>query len=155
MNELYKALLAAQKNAKGLKKDGTNKFANFDYVSIEEVVATARELLHECNLVFYPESQFVEGDRIIQTYKLVHVPTGEHIPVVRTMIVPDAAKMSPCQAQGAAESYLLKNTLRELLIIPRFDKKEDIDSHDATNNQFQRRQQNGSPEATRREYNRR
>lgn len=138
MSEIDKALLAAQRNSVGLRKDGTNAFAKFKYVSIEEVVSTARELLHKQDLVFYPSEQFVhvveDGEAWIkQTYLLLHVPSGESKEIKRTMVIPDAQKMSPCQAQGSAESYLLKNTLRELLLMPRFDEKEDIDSQDNTN----------------------
>ena len=134
---INKALLAAQQKSVGLKKDGTNAFAKFSYVSIEEVVSTARDLLHKQGLVFYPAEQEMcaaGGESkdiwIKQRYELLHVPSGETKDITRTMIIPDNNKMSLCQAQGSAESYLLKNTLRELLLMPRFDAKEDIDSHD-------------------------
>jgi hypothetical protein len=132
--EVLKALFEAQKKAKGLKKDGTNKFAKFDYVSIEEVVSTARELLHEQGLAFFPQSQSVKHENgeawLYQSYTLFHAPSGESLNLHRAIVVPDANKQSPCQAQGTAESYMLKNTLRELLIIPRFDAKDDLDGHD-------------------------
>lgn len=131
---LNEALLEAQRSSRGLKKDGNNSFGKFNYVSIEEVVSTAREILHKHDLVFFPlsqEMQHAEEDIwVSQKYQLLHVPSGETKDIVRTMVIPDAKSMSPCQAQGSAESYLLKNTLRELLLLPRFDSKEDIDSHD-------------------------
>ena len=132
--ELHKALLAAQESAKGLSKDGKNSFGKFGYTSIEEVVRTCRAMLHKQGLVFFPESQAmcVEGDLtyVSQSYVLRHVDSGEVQAITRTMVIPENSKMSPCQAQGSAESYLLKNTLRELLLLPRFDKNEDIDTHE-------------------------
>ncbi|MCB0386545.1 MAG: ERF family protein, partial [Bdellovibrionales bacterium] len=82
MSEIDKALLEAQRSSTGLKKDGTNSFGKFNYVSIEEVVTTARQLLHDQSLVFYPSEQVVhvveEGEAWIkQTYLLLHVPSGE------------------------------------------------------------------------------
>ena len=139
MSELYKALLAAQESAKGLSKDGKNSFGKFGYTSIEEVVKTCRGLLHKQGLVFFPEEQEMKAEAetvyIVQRYLLKHVHSGEEQLVTRTMIVPENQKMSPCQSQGSAESYLLKNTLRELLLLPRFDKTEDLDSHDNTEGQ--------------------
>lgn len=138
-NELHKALLAAQESAKGLSKDGKNNFGKFGYTSIEEVVKTCRAMLHKQGLVFFPENQEMhvtaDATYVKQTYQLRHVESGETQAVTRTMVVPENKQMSPCQSQGSAESYLLKNTLRELLLLPRFDKNEDIDSHDNTKGQ--------------------
>lgn len=132
MKEITKALLKAQQNATTLAKDGENKFGKFSYTSIEEVVQTARGLLHSQSLVFFPVTETQDNFILTVQYRLLHVESGEHLDIYRTMIIPEANGMSPCQAQGSAESYMLKNVLRELLLIPRFDKKEDLDSQDNT-----------------------
>lgn len=147
--ELYKALLAAQESAKGLSKDGQNSFGKFGYTSIEEVVKTCRQILHGKGLVFFPQFQkmCVTNDVVYveQEYCLMHPASGESQSISRTMVVAEQKGQHPCQAQGSAESYLLKNTLRELLLLPRFDKNEEIDAAD-------NRERNSSP---RRQYSRR
>lgn len=135
MSDLDMALLAAQEDCKGLSKDGNNKFGKFNYSSIEEVVKTCRGLLHKQGLIFFPEEQTMhtEGPAVYvsQKYCLKHVKSGETQAITRTMVIPpEMGDMSLCQIQGAAESYMLKNVLREVLLLPRFDAKDDLDSYE-------------------------
>lgn len=144
--ELDQALMAAQKSMTGIAKGSRNDFGKYSYVSAEDVVKDCRVVLHEHGLVFYPLIQRIEGigdDLVInQTYMLTHVKSGEYRHIDRTMILPMSEKgKSLCQSQGGAETYMLKNTLRELLLVPRFDAKEEIDGGDyreATNSRRRR-----------------
>lgn len=132
---LYKSLLEAQKSLTGICKDANNDFANYKYVSAEEMVKTAREVLLNNGIVVGRKSWFYapEPDG---TYKVTsflfatHPESNERVDF--TIELPAVTRKGTPQdkAVACALTSSLSYFLRDLLMLPRFDPAENMDTHD-------------------------
>ena len=132
-SHVYKALFAAQEEIQGVKKSSRNEYAKFDYVSAEDIIGAVKPVLNKHGLIFFPKSQVCENGVFRQVYSLVHVQSGEEVEISRSFVFVDEKGKAAAQAQGSAETYMLKNVLRELVLMVRYAKSEDIDSRDWRN----------------------
>ena len=127
-----KAVAEAMGAVKRLAKTDTNKFANYQYASIDDFLAMTGPICaaaglvvladeDECEIVAGQEPQPGEKTkntlRLRWAFTLAHVSGETYGPLYRTVIVPAAG----AQAFGSSQSYALKQFLRGLLQIPTGD----------------------------------
>ncbi len=129
-----KAINEVMGEIKTLGKDEQNKFANYNFVSIDKFLGAVNPLCAKAGLIIMQdelENEIIEGVskegkksdqmRTKWLFSLAH-KTGDVWPVTfrRTVYVPAVG----AQASGSAQSYALKQFLRSLLMIPTGDKDD-------------------------------
>jgi hypothetical protein len=104
MKELITALAKAKMRFHPLKKSGYNKFSNYHYATLDDVITSTVEALSENGLVYIFT---LEGERLILT--LWH-ESGESLISSTTLVVEktksrDGKEQSHSHAWGAAITY--------------------------------------------------
>ncbi len=132
---LAERLVRAQQSAQAVTKDARNEFHKYDYVSSESIIREAREALHSAGLSVVCVSSNVdrssEAALLIAIYRVQSV-SGEGMDMhYETPIVPDKGRPMD-KAVGAARTYSLSYFLRDLLLLPRVDKRDEVDQRDDT-----------------------
>lgn len=134
-SNFYRALGEAQKSISGISKDSKNNFANYSYVSAEEMVRSARTALFDAGLVAWRKSWStkLETDgtyNVKSLFFVVHPESGEAVEfdvefpaVIRKGIPQD-------KAVACALTSSLSYFLRDLLLLPRFAAEENMDVRD-------------------------
>lgn len=158
---LSKALLAAQRKAVPLDKDGHNKFHGYDYTSSEAMIDACRQLLHEQGItarrgswtwaiVDKQEAVVDQNGQLLvkpcltanvqQTFELQHAESGEK--VVEVVQYPAIEEKGRPMDKGVAGALTVSWSywLRDQLMIPRICKGQD-DRDDRGHGE--RRQPNG------------
>jgi hypothetical protein len=132
-----KALAEAQQKSKAVPHDQRNAFHKYDYTSAEAIIAEAKEILGACGLSLLPLEQTVNGhdregpDRfeLVRKFLLLH-SSGESVPIMLCWpIVPDKGRPLD-KATGAAATTSLAYFLRDLLLMPRVDRADDVAGRD-------------------------
>lgn len=127
MKNLLRALLKAQESIVGVEKKSTNKFSNYDYVSAEDMVKSARKALLESGIVSGRKSWSYESDKVRSTFFLSHPESGECLEAT-TEFPAVARKGTPeDKALATALTSSLSYFLRDILLLPRFPKNENMD----------------------------
>ena len=127
VKNLHAALLKAQKSVDGVQKKSTNKFSNYDYVSAEDMVVSARRALLGAGLVAGRKAWEYANNRVYCTYFVSHPESGEEMfgatqfPVVERKGTPND------KAVATALTSSLSYFLRDILLLPRFSKSENMD----------------------------
>lgn len=127
MKNLQAALMRAQKSLDGVQKTSTNKFSNYDYVSAEDMVTSARKALHNAGLVAGRKAWNYEKDKVICTFFIAHPESGEEL-TGSTEFPSVPRKGTPeDKAIATALTSSLSYFLRDVLLLPRFPKNENMD----------------------------
>lgn len=138
--EIAKAIIAIKKQVKSLRKDEENKFARFQYASVDAFYEAIGPLMAEAGLFVMTEEASTQTDRretsddtgrtktanwLLTNYELTlyHESGIGWGPIHRSIMV---AATGP-QAYGAGQSYVEKYFLRGLFKVPTGD--TDADSH--------------------------
>ena len=130
VKNLQAALLEAQKSLDGVQKKSTNKFSNYDYVSAEDMVTNARKALIQAGLVAGRKAWAYEQDKVKCTFFIAHPESGEEI-TGETEFPSVARKGTPeDKALATALTSSLSYYLRDILLLPRFPKNENIDYYE-------------------------
>ena len=131
------ALVAAQKHAQAVSKTSKNSFMGYKYASAEALIEEARVALNEAGLAVIPVQWSVvpvtdvEGVRskISVTYMLVHESGNSLTTVAETSILPEKGRPQD-KAEATALTYNLGYYLRGLLLLPREEESQSVDSRD-------------------------
>ena len=140
-SSLARALAKATADAKAVTKDKYNSFANYDYASAEVIVASAKEALSSNGLSIIPQECLLDtsGPALILRRKfMVLHESGESM--ICCCDLPVEVKSSKGKnadkAMLAAQTASLNYFLRDLLLLPRYDKDTDIDSDEREEEHF-------------------
>ena len=130
MKNLQAALLKAQQSLDGVQKKSTNSFSNYDYVSAEDMVTNARKALLQAGLVAGRKAWSYEKDKVKCTFFIAHPDSGEEI-TGATEFPSVARKGTPeDKALATALTSSLSYFLRDILLLPRFSKSENMDYYE-------------------------
>lgn len=130
MKNLLSALLKAQQSLDGVQKKSTNTYSNYDYVSAEDMVINARKALLEAGLVAGRKAWSYEKDKVKCTFFIAHPESGEELSG-DTEFPSVARKGTPeDKALATALTSSLSYFLRDILLLPRFPKNENMDYYE-------------------------
>lgn len=138
--ELDAALLAAQREAKGVQKTSENTFHHYKYAASDDVVIECREILHRYAITVSPLTQLITGDfsnehpygMLHVEYEVKHAISGQaSIRKSETPVVPEKGR-PPDKAAAGAKTLDLSYFLRGLLLLPRVDEFANVDGRDDT-----------------------
>ncbi len=133
---LAKSLCAAQQAAQSVSVDRENKFHHYHYASAEAILAESR-VLSANGLALIPLEETLDGwqrdgpDRfqLVCRYLLLHT-SGESLPLLRHWpVCPDKGRPLD-KATAAASTLALSYLLRDLLILPRVGREDDVSARD-------------------------
>lgn len=133
--ELYRALNAAQTDARALEKTSKNEFASYMYASAEAVIAESRHALSKNGLAFDCVSstiQFREGipvPLLVSIYELQHISGAMKTYTSEMPIVEGKGKPAD-KSNCTARTYDLGYVLRSILLLPRVEKGSEVDQRD-------------------------
>ncbi len=146
VHNLASALAKAIGEAKAVIKDKRNTFSNYDYASAEAVVAAAKDALSSNGLSIVPLSCLIDrGHQEVKANGREYQGPDSNAPILRrrflilhargesmesTYDLPIIARKGTPEdkAMLAAQTASLNYFLRDLLLLPRYDKDADIDS---------------------------
>lgn len=125
--EIAKAITAVCKSVEGLIADQDNKFANYKFVSHDQIKAKAGRLMAENGLIIVADEVSAEvREKHLHcefAFWLYHESGVEYGPIRRTVQV----QASGAQAYGSAASYAQKYFVRDLFQIPTGEPDADTD----------------------------
>ncbi len=142
LGKLAGALAKAQKMVRAVAHDATNSFHRYDYTSSEAVIEAAKDPLSDNELAVIPLEETLDGPRIETTVKggkeesearyelqckflLVH-SSGESMLILRHWpVCPDKGRPLD-KATAASSTIALSYMLRDLLLMPRVAKEDEI-----------------------------
>lgn len=156
---IFAAIAAAMGEVERVAKGGENKEQKYKFASVDDFLAMAGPICAKHGLVTIADeissenvekpgkfgvSQWVSFTFNFTTYHT----SGEKLPTVRRSV---EVVRSGAQASGAAQSYVLKQYLRALLMIPTGDKDDpdhgdaiEIEREERNNNRQRKQEQNQS-----------
>ena len=125
--EIAKAIKMVCASVEGLVADQDNKFANYKFVSHDQIKAKAGKLMAEHGLIIVADevsSEVREKSLHCEfAFYIYHETGAEYGPVKRTVQV----SASGAQAYGSAASYAQKYFIRDLFQIPTGEPDADSD----------------------------
>jgi hypothetical protein len=128
---LYGALAKAQQAAKAVGKDSRNTFHRYAYASAEAIYAECREHLSGHGLTVLPVASHIDlrdGQAIlVRGYLLAHEGGGAMTCAQEWPVVPEKGRPLD-KAVASADTTSLAYFLRSLLLLPRVDPSDDMDS---------------------------
>lgn len=143
--KLTAALVAAQKDLKGVHKDARNSFNGYDYASAESIYRECRDALLAHGLVVLPsdaevcvipatltvplekQMQAVTGHALLRRQYLLTHESGEERTFKQDWpVVPEKGRPFD-KAVASAATASLAYFLRDLLLLPRVEKGVDLD----------------------------
>lgn len=132
---LAAALCAAQQAAEAVSKDATNTFHRYEYASAEAILTEARAALNIAGLSVSATKTLLErqGDTWMMHafYRVLHV-SGESAELESSYpVIPDKGRPLD-KAMSAARTTALAYALRDLLLLPRVAKGDEVDHRDDT-----------------------
>ena len=131
---LAAALNKAQGAAGAVSKGSRNNFHKYKYASAEALIEEGRSALHGAGLALVPDSQSIElgtGDGLSvlkRTYTLIHSGGGSLTMSQEWPIIPEKGRPMD-KAVASAVTASLGYFLRDLLLMPRVDPADDLDSN--------------------------
>lgn len=134
---LYAALVAAQRAASAVEKDGTNSFHRYKYASAEAIIAEARAALSGAGIAVFVDSWELSraGGAAHATVRVVYVvahESGESVTCsAETSAVEEKGRPAD-KAEATALTYSLGYFLRGLLLLPRVEADHEVDRRDDT-----------------------
>lgn len=132
---LWTALLGAQKAIMNVKPNAKNTYHNFTYVSSDEMIAEARSVLHQNDLVVFRtnfEVQFggSEHGMLVSNFVLMHSPSGEKYESNSCWFIQPEKGRPIDKALAGALTSSMGYYLRDLLQVPR--QEDDMNTRDDT-----------------------
>lgn len=133
-----KALVKAMRSTGAVPHDGRNEYHRYDYTSAEAIIQAGRDALIGAGLSLLPvEARLVGSERDgpdrfewERIFLLLHDETGEMTPMRTTFpVVPDKGRPLD-KATAAADTVSLAYFLRDLLLMPRVDRADDVAGRD-------------------------
>lgn len=127
MKNIATALLQAQKEMSGVKKDANNPFFKSKYATLEAVIEASKDALNKNGIIALQPHGKDEFGFFVKTV-LIHSESGESLES-RTDVI--CAKQNDPQALGSAITYARRYGLQSFLLLP----AEDDDAESAMNRQ--------------------
>lgn len=131
MINLYKALLAAQREIGAATKDGTNPHFKSSYETLESVIEATKIPLNKAGLVVVHQLLEVESKPMLST-KIIHADSGEYIESLASLLV----SKNDMQQLGSSQTYAKRQNLKALTNLPSIDD----DGNEASGSQPQQKQ---------------
>ena len=131
---LAAALNKAQGAAGAVSKGSRNNFHKYKYASAEALIEEGRSALHGAGLALVPDSQSIElgtGDGMAvlkRTYTILHSGGGMLTMAQEWPVIPEKGRPMD-KAVASAVTASLGYFLRDLLLMPRVDPADDLDSN--------------------------
>lgn len=132
-NQLFQALLAAQKELRAVPPDARNEFHKYDYASAERIIQECRQALHRHGILVWRGQWQYLTQPIPMVQASVHVvlaETGEALTETFQFPVLPSGSQPLDKAVATALTSGLKYFLRDLLLVPRIALDEDMDTRD-------------------------
>lgn len=121
-NTLYSALKSAREQVASVEKSSKNPMG-FNYTSIDKMVETCRQALHDNNLVLVCSGWTFNEHAMTGTWSLHHTESLYSETMTYQMPVPTGSR-SPEKTFLGYQSSGLKYMLRDLLLLPMVDESE-------------------------------
>lgn len=132
MDQILCAVAKAMGNVKRIAKEGMNTHDKYAFASIDDFLAALNPICAEAGLIFHMQEQGCEeftrkgkfGDTAwlkVQFGITVYHVSGQSLPTVTRSV---EVIRSGAQAYGSAQSYVLKQFMRSLLLVPTGDKDD-------------------------------
>lgn len=125
--EIAKAIKLVSESVEGLIADQDNKFANYRFVSHDQIKAKAGKLMAKYGLIIVADEVSCEvREKSLHceyAFWIYHETGAEYGPIKRTVQV----QASGAQAYGSAASYAQKYFIRDLFQIPTGEQDADND----------------------------
>lgn len=139
-NNLYTALLEAQKSIDSVAKDSKNTFANYEYVSAETMVKECRTALLKNSIMVWRKSwsysrEAHETYRVESAFCVMHSESGEMIESVVSFPGLLRKGITADKAVACALTSSLSYFLRDLLLLPKFSAAENMDARNDVDEQ--------------------
>lgn len=136
LDQVLPAVAKAMGAVKRIAKDSRNAEQKYDFASVDDFLALVNPICADAGLVFHMTetslSEFTRQGRHGDTHWLrmvftitVYHSSGQSLPPATRSV---EVIRSGAQAYGSAQSYVLKQFLRALLLIPTGD-KDDVDQN--------------------------
>jgi len=131
---LAAALNQAQGAAGAVSKASRNDYHRYKYASAEALIEEGRSALHGAGLALVPDSQSIElgtGDGLSvlkRTYTILHSGGGMLTMAQEWPVIPEKGRPMD-KAVASAVTASLGYFLRDLLLMPRVDPADDLDSN--------------------------
>jgi hypothetical protein len=107
---LASALLAVQRDAPSLQRDGINPHFKSKYVSLDSLMSQVLPVLNKHDLVLLQQPTVHEGQPALRT-RILHAPSGEAEEDTMLLVL---GKQDP-QGQGSALTYARRYALMAML----------------------------------------
>ena len=114
---IYAALLTAQKEMNGAKKNAQNPHFKSDYPTLESVLDAVKEPLNNAGVVIMQPME-LRGEAWSVVTRLIHAESGEVIESAMPVVAKD---MSDPEKWGSAITYARRYTLQALVSLPATD----------------------------------
>ena len=137
--EITLALLKAQKDMMGAKKDAKNPFFKSNYATLNSVWEACKDALHDNSLVLLQPIDIIDGVHVVKTI-LMHT-SGEQIISICPIL---CTKPNDPQAMGSAITYARRYSLASIIGIV----TDDDDDGNKASNKSQQKKQEPAPEDT-------
>lgn len=121
-NTLWAALKAAREQVVSVEKTSKNPMG-FNYTSIDKMVETCRQALHDNNLVLVCHGWTLNEHHMTGTWTVQHTESLNSHSMMYQMPVPTGSR-SPEKTYLGYQSSGLKYMLRDLLLLPMVDEAE-------------------------------
>jgi hypothetical protein len=126
------AISRAMGQVKKIAKEGKNTHDNYSFASIDDFLAAVGPICAEAGLIFHMQEagtedfvrkgKYAENSWMRMTFEItVYHTSGQHLPPVSRSV---EVLRNGAQAYGSAQSYVLKQFLRALMLIPTGDKDD-------------------------------
>ena len=133
-SELAKALIAAQATIRAVVHDARNEFHKYDYTSSEAIISEGKTALTAAGLALIPLTQELPtaaGENssryeVHRSFLLVHGVSGESLTLTTAWPVHVDKGKTVDKAVASAVTTSLAYLLRDLLLMPRVDKGDDL-----------------------------
>lgn len=126
---LCKALIEAQRHAQGVAKASKNTFHNYSYASAEAIIEEARDALTHAGVVVSTLGWESQDGRIVVRYLVAHESGEAFVGEASTPVLPEKGRPLD-KAEATALTANLSYFLRGLLLLPRVDAAEEMNTRD-------------------------
>ena len=137
MTTLAIALLNAQREIRGVGKDGKNSFQNYEYVTAEAIVAVSRSALNTHGLTVDREFIIDDAQAVLpmlpilkSTFHLSHAESGGTTVRSTDWFIVENKGRPVDKALAGALTSSLAYFLRDLLLIPKQEEADSLDKRD-------------------------
>jgi hypothetical protein len=132
---ISEALFLAQTRARAIDRDARDEFHQFNYVSTEQMILTAQQILQEVGVRLDIAEQEVEVDSIgrpwlKRVYHTMHVASDHYQAFSQVWPIVEGKGKPLDKATASAMTSSLGYFLRDLLLLARVEKGTELDGND-------------------------